>query len=347
MSTEQRLSFEEATELVTTAPFDIFSQTTGNTLTSSSSRGAAFYFQLAVVIIGIVGMAANGLVLYAMVASKQHRKHVLIFNQNLLDLVCCFFLSIMYGTKLANVYLEGVHGYWLCLTLLSEGPAWGPFVGSLMNLEAITIERYLKVVRPVLAKKKLHMWTIYSVIPFTWIGGIAVAVGVTISTTNVVNGVCYTLVFWKSHTVQIAYGIWYFLSFFVIILLIFVFFYWRILIAIRRQASVMAAHSATGSGTAQTQSKQIQTNVIKTMMLVSALFAVTWAPLQIYYLILNIHSTLTLRENVYYVTMFAGFLYNCTNPFIYATNFDPVRRVLNRLIPCKKSTEHPESIEVA
>jgi len=281
-----------------------------------------------------------------MVASKQHKKHVLIFNQNLLDLVGCLFLSMMYGARLRNTYLDGTRGYWFCLTLLSEGPAWGPFIGSLINLATITIERYLKVVHSAFAKKKLRKWMIYTVMALAWISGIVIAAAVTIPTTDVVNGVCYTLVFWKSHAAQMAYGIWYFLSFFVIMLLIFTFFYWRILMAIRRQASVMAAHSAAGASTTQVQTKQIQTHIIKTMMLVSMLFGVTWAPIQIYYLILNIHSSLTLRENVYYATLFVGYLYLCTNPFVYATNFDPVNRVLRGIIPCKKTAQPPGNIEM-
>ena len=95
---------------------------------------------------------------------------------------------------------------------------------------AITTERYLKIVHYKFANKHLHDWMIYLAMAFAWIGGIAVAVGVTVSTTRVVHGVCYTLVFWKSHTAQVAYVIWYFMSFVVIILLIFAIFYWRILI---------------------------------------------------------------------------------------------------------------------
>jgi len=87
-----------------------------------------------------------------------------------------------------------------------------------------------------------------------------------------------------------AYGIWYFTSFYVIILAIFIFCYWRILIAIRRQARMVAAHSATAgpSTAAPTVSHQIQTNVIKTMILVSAFYAISDMPLSIYYLLLNI-----------------------------------------------------------
>jgi len=33
------------------------------------------------------------------------------------------------------------------------------------------------------------------------------------------------------------------------------------------------------------------------------------------------------------------FLYICANPFIYATKFDPVRRVLKGLILCKEVSE--------
>ena len=44
--------------------------TGGNTMTSSSSPGSEFYFHLAVVVIGVIGTAANALILYALVASK-------------------------------------------------------------------------------------------------------------------------------------------------------------------------------------------------------------------------------------------------------------------------------------
>jgi len=38
----------------------------------------------------------------------------------------------------------------------------------------------------------------------------------------------------------------------------------------------------------------------------------------------------------------------CTNPFIYATKFDPVRRILENLIPCKKTPVQPiETVVVA
>jgi len=62
-----------------------------------------FYFQCAIIVIGFVGTALNGLILYALIASKQHRKLMLIFNQNLLDFVSCFFLFTTQAIKHCNV----------------------------------------------------------------------------------------------------------------------------------------------------------------------------------------------------------------------------------------------------
>jgi len=70
----------------TTAETDQVQTAAGSGMTSSPTRGAEFYFQCAVVIIGVVGAAANALIVYAMIASNQHKKQLLIFNQNIFDL---------------------------------------------------------------------------------------------------------------------------------------------------------------------------------------------------------------------------------------------------------------------
>jgi len=346
MTTGPGSCFEDPTELITTNPIEIIHKTTGSSVEASKSRGSVFYLHCAVIVIGLVGTALNGLILYALIASQQHKKQVLIFNQNLLDFVGCFFLGTSYLAKLFHIDLNGTQGYWLCLTILSEGSSWGPFMSSMINLLAITIERYLKVVHPVYAKKRLRKWMIYLTVVCAWIGGTSVAVGVTVSTTNVVGGVCYTQVFWKSQTARMAYGIWHFLSFYVILVVIFFVCYGRIFVAIRRQARVMAAYSASGSNTTQTQSKKIKTNIIKTMVLVSVLFTVTLAPGKIYFFLANVYDEFTIRETTFYTVLVVGYLYICINPFIYAINFDPVRRVLLRLIPCKKTIQPVESIEM-
>jgi len=345
ITTGQGSTFEELTEQTTPLAVEITHYTKPSSMTSSSSRGVGLYFECAVLVVGVVGMASNALVLYAMVASKQHKKQVLIFNQNLLDVVSCFLLSAMYVAILCDINLTGRGGYWLCLMLLSGGNWWGPYMGSVINLSAINIERYLKVVHPVCAKKKLRNWMIYMTIVFAWVGGSAASVAVNSSTTNVVNGKCLPRTFWASQASRTAFGLWYILSFYVIILLIFIFCYWRILVVIRRQASVMASYSAAGPVSVPNHLKQIQINIVKTMLLVSVLFAITLAPASTYAFLNNVYNVRP-GINVLYAVHFSGFLYIVINPFIYATKFDPVRCILKRLIPCNKTTEYTESIEM-
>ena len=108
------------------------------------------------VVIGVVGTAANALILYGFFASKQHKKHVLIVNQNVLDFFSILLLVVTYALKLCNFYLTGSGGYWFCMILLSENPLWCVILVSKVNLMSVTIERYLKVVYPAWSKNKLH-----------------------------------------------------------------------------------------------------------------------------------------------------------------------------------------------
>jgi len=314
--------------------------TGGNTVTPLSSLGIEFYFQCAVLVIGVVGIATNGLVLYALVASKQHKKHVLIVNQNALDLFSSFMMVVIYSFKLCNIYLTGSVGYLLCTLILSENLFWCGSLGSVINLASITIERYVKVVHSAWSKKKLREWVIYSAAAFAWISSFIYNFAVVFSTTVVVDGACYPYAVWASDMANKIQLIWFSVSFYVVPLLIFIFCYWRILVVIRRQARLMAGHDVAGPSTAQTpaqaQSNQIQFSVIQTMILICVLYAVSWLPSYAY--VLNLSLNQKPIDDGYYAALIMVFLYVCTNPFIYATKFDPVKEVLLRLIQCKKNS---------
>jgi len=253
--TTERDTIDAVTALTTGTPFVEFASNneTGSTLASPSSRGEDFNFQICVVVIGLFGTATNAVIVYALIASEEHKKHVLIFNQNVLDLVGCFFLFTRYAARLADIYLTGTPGYWLCVTIVSGLTSFSLQLSSLINLVAIAVERYLKVIHAVWSKKILRKWVIHSTMAFAWISGIVIGCAVGFPTTGVLNGACYMQRFWSSRTAQMAYGIWYFLSFYVLIVAICTFCYGRILVAIRRQARVMATHNTAGTGGAQIQ----------------------------------------------------------------------------------------------
>jgi len=51
-----------------------------------------------------------------------------------------------------------------------------------------------------------------------WIGGFVANAVPIFLTSDVLNGVCYSVAFWKSRAAELAYGIWYFVSFYAIVL---------------------------------------------------------------------------------------------------------------------------------
>jgi len=310
----------------------------GNTMTSSSSSGIEFYFHCALVVIGLVGMVANALVLYAMVASKQHKKHVLIFNQNVLDLFTSIFLIIGRSVELCNIYLTGSVGYWLCVLVVSSSLMACCLTGSIFNLALITVGRYITVVHSDWSKKKQRKWMRYVAGAISWIAAIIYNLPLVFSTTAVVDGTCYAYAFWNHKMGRVIYTVCDFVISYALILLIFIFCYWNILVVIRRQARVMASHNGPGpsTSTAQTLSAH-QSNVVKTMVLVSAFFAISWFPLYVYLLFLGLNPNPTaFPDSGVYASMLLAFFYPCTNPFIYATKFDPVRKILLDKFSCKK-----------
>ena len=324
--------------------------TTENSLTSSLLLDVKFYVESAVMVLGLVGTAANALILYGLVASRQHKKHVLIFNQNALDLFSSFFLVVTYAVKLCSIRLTGSLGYWLCVMVYSDVFIWWGITGSTINLASITVERYLKVVHPVWSKKKLRSWMIYSAAGFAWIFCAVYDFALVAMTTVAIDGTCYANVIWQNETARVIHFIWYFMSFYVIVLLIFTLGYWRILTVIRRQARVMAGYRVPGSNTGQTmQLSLVESSVVKTMILVSALFAISQLPGHIFYLLMNVNPNLAFADVAYFTTLFIAFLYICANPFIYAIKFGPVEQAILRLIPCRRSISDQahESIELA
>ena len=313
--------------------------TGGNTVTSSPPRGIEFYFQITALMIGVMGTAANALVLYALIASKQHKKNVLIVHQNAIELSTSMFITVIYITRLCNIHLTGPVGYWLCAVILSECLSWCGTHASAVNLAIITVERYLKVVYPAWSQNKLRRWMIYSAMATAWMVSFIDSIAVGFPTSGVIDGVCYGYAFWKNQTGKVIFFIWNFLSFYVIILFIFVFCYWRILLAIRRQARVMASHAASASNAAQNQYNQIESNVTKTMIYISTCYAISWLSTYIDFMIFTLHPNPTVYSIAYYGFILLAYLYMCTNPSIYATKLSPVRKVLLHLILCKKTTD--------
>jgi len=273
----------------TTAEISATAETTNiaSTLTNSTRKLAEFfdpawqlaiaiefYAQYAVIAIGIVGVAANGLVLYALIShhAKQTKKravNLLMINQNLLDFTCCILLVITFSIRVNNIYLTGALGYFLCVIFITENASNCTLLGSVLNLMALTVERYLKVVHPFWSRKYLKRWMIYAAMVFSWIGGILTFAPVVFVTVVVEDGICLGFVTWESEDAKIITFVWSFSTYFIVPVILFVFCYARIVVVMNRQMKVMAGHNVEAGhmSTSQLQSKRAKWNVIKTMII--------------------------------------------------------------------------------
>jgi len=311
------------------------------------ANAVEFYFQYAIIGIGIFGTAANALVLYGLVAyhareTKKRAINLLMINQNLLDLLSCVLLAITYSIKVSNIHLTGALGYYLCTIFINENAHSCTLHASIINLMAITVERYLKVVHPFWSKKYLKRWMIYATTVFVWVGGILIrVVPAAFVTTIVQDGVCHRFSVWESPEAKATYGFWSFISFCVFPAMLFVYCYGRIVLVVRRQARVMAAHNAQASAqtnAAQMESERVKWNIIKTMIIVSVALVICWFPVNIAPLAVSGGGEQSLSYMFLYASIFLAYLYICMNPFIYAIKHDGVKQTLAGLmVRCRRA----------
>jgi len=308
-----------------------------------------YYFRHALLAVGVVGLAANALVLYALITynaqqAKKRAINMLIIHQNSIDLTCCVLLLLTYFVG-DRIYLAGSLGYFICAVFISNSAIFCALYASVINLITLTIERYLQIVHPFWSKKHLKRWMINTAMVFAWITAIMFNVPVVLSTMVLEDGLCDVYVTWATPGGKTIYGTSNIVIFLIMPLIIFVYCYGRIVVVMRRQMRVMAGHNAeAGSSQAnasQIQSKRIKWNIVKTMVIVTVVFIMSWCPNNILYMVSD-HIPMTSHLLVgYYPTVFMIYLNVSLNPFIYATKHEGVRKKLADLLNrcrCKRQT---------
>lgn len=306
----------------------------------SRKQGTQYYTETLLIAIGLVGSAANGLVLYVLCVSKGIKKnttHVLFINQMAADMYSCVMLIVVYSLKHSNIYLEGPGGYWLCCLFISEDVMWIGLNASIMNLASITVERYIMIVHPAWHKNIFRPWMTYAVVIFTWIASIVVNVATFFSTSVVVDGHCLPGAAFANRSSLVAFGFWNFVSFFLIDSVIFVYCYSHILYVLHLRQRVIPSRNVNNDAVSELQvmkSARIEMNIIKTMIIVTAVFILCWLPSNVYLLVFFVTSDVSVLSDGYYSTEFISFLSVCINPFIYAGKYELIRR---HLMVCKRN----------
>ena len=296
---------------------------------SEHSYSAPFELIIVIICIGFIGMLANGAVLWALVSKRpKGNTKIFILNQTVADFFSCTFLLISYAPRVSKIYLSGVWGSLLCTLLFIDGLIWVGLIASITSLVILTLERYFKIVHPVLHRKHFRPWIFKAAVLVTWGNGILRNLQLGLSA-RVTNGLCADGQLLKTFGAQLGYAMFLFVWDFLIPLTVFFYCYGRIVVVVGSTRSNMADISNTLSHT----TARIQTNVIRTLILVSATFIVCWTPCEINRMLL--YTRVIPFNSSYYVIVAVAFLNAAVNPLIYAAKYQPVRKRLLNLIGCR------------
>jgi len=320
---------------------------------SSISPTVTKIFHVATVIIAVVGIAANAYVLLALLFSKNsHSSNVNVFitHQTVLDLTACTFLllGLVVNSTLKMSYSLRMFICWLFSTFAMSNTVGN---ASICGLVIITIERYVKIVHPVAYRNHYRPWMTRIGIVIPWIFGICTALIPIWTTLRTIRGRCYRGTIGSNLAEKMLWSVAKFLLQYLGPLVVFVFGYWKILAVIRRQKKqVGPSHAQTASNAAmaaERANKRREMNVVRTMVLVSVSFAICFACIRTY----NILSRLRLTPTGAYQTLvllFTVFSYTnrCLNPFIYATQYEIVRRWW-KVILCRAVSQQVQDLQAS
>ena len=364
-------------------------------------------FESCVVIVGIIGALANGLVIWVMTRSNNNNKErrassVLILHQLVLDFSSCILLIVTYLWKLTNAKLRGSLNVILCFFIGSENLQWTCLNSSITNLVFIALERYVKIVHPILHRNFYKSWMTRVSIAFTWAVGILTNFPTTWLSTDFTDGNCGAYTIWSNQD-ALGYGIFYLLVSYVLPMMIFIYCYLHIWLVIHRRGrigvveprmpavvdisleleqqgknghtsdrkyvekipnSTSDEYTCTGqkgSNTRPTKSHifsiersishphqqhdvagiaskvphyhRSKHTVLKTMVIITVLFATSWCPCSVYFFLLSLNccGSLSVTSDTWYASLFVAFLSQCLQPFIYGSKFNNVRVYVRKL----------------
>ena len=290
-------------------------------------------FQGFVVAIGVVGLIANGFVFVVMVQielKKQRSTNLLILNQVCLDLFSSMFLIPTYIVNLMNIYLADQWGYLVCFFIINEIFSWIGLVGSECCLVLIALERYAKIVRPISHKKYFRNWMMYVAIAVSWINGFLGTFPANVVSTMVTDGQCLFISPIPAGYPSVVYSVFVFIWQLLLPMFLLIYCYVRILQAVRRQAKIHTGN-VSDIHNASNSDARIQMNLIKTMIIITVIFFISWMPNEVYYFLVNLGYT-SIDSTIWSITTFFTYINVCINPVIYATQYVILNQRLKSLI---------------
>ncbi|KAJ8029218.1 Orexin receptor type 2 [Holothuria leucospilota] len=317
---------------------------------------------------GIAGLLGNALVLFVFFRTKSLRSliNLFIINQSLIDFTTSVVFLVLHVSPPISLDSNSTFHQIFCAVWLSEYTLWALLIGSSMNLSCITLDRYFAVVFPIKYRKTAgRKGTILAVtVAFTWTGGFIFDCYWAFIQEITPDGYCIPV--WKSKVLQGVIGFFIFIVTYLGPLGIMVYSYLCILWKLRVQTRLISEQNdrddqmATVSGrnrvtqfasdnggnlnhsdqnqVATKKSKRMnhaKHSVLKTMLSVSLVYAICWAPIAFSYLSYNFGGYLDFTSTFYLITKLFVDSNMAVNPFIYTFQYRQFQEALARVFGIK------------
>lgn len=326
------------------------------------SQQSVHFAEYGMFLIGMSGIMGNGFVLYCFLPNKHLRtrvRNILIIHQSVVDFATSILFLMCYGSKAAQTKkFEGLSGTIVCALLDSEAPMWLFLCESTANLVLITVERYLMVIKPAFYRVRVTKYWIFCAMMASWFMTTALLGILFFYTSGVKEGACYVVGLWPSEQLERSFCIFYLVMTFLIPVTSFVGCYGHMLLVIRKRHKVLVSchiskadrMSINVNYRRKSRITSPQSNLTKTMLIVSVCFVICWSPSHVHYLLTTFELVphLHFYGRVYRIVTYLAFSNVCINPIIYAFKYEDFKNEAKRVLRIRDpDSSHSTTIDTS
>ena len=313
---------------------------------SKSVTSTEIVIQSFVLVTGVVGIISNGVVMVSMRRRKvgSPPMNALVMNQLAMDVFSSVSIVIVYTWKLSNVHLYDTWNVVMCILIGSEDFISIGTNGSFFNLTTITAQRYWKIVFMTSYTKYYHKWITYLFIVLAWVYGFLLNFPAIYTTTDFSDGRCIPFTIWPNAASGEAFGWICITALYFLPLVIFVYCYSHILVTIRRSGQFFK-DSETVNQTRSTKQQRNEYGLIKTMIVITVVFFVFWAPVNVVFILAESKCCgVNTSGDAWQVGMIFGTVTLVLDPFIYAVRSNAVKEYFKKKLDSGVSEIHSTNI---
>ncbi|XP_073247294.1 allatostatin-A receptor-like [Porites lutea] len=280
----------------------------------------------------LVGVAGNTLSCLVIITNRAMRTpmNYLILNLAMADIMVVLFTAPRFILAHAFNHPDGLLGSFVCKLFTGGNFSWLGGSASVFSLVAISVERYFAVIHPYGTRGKLTMKKVKYVIAGCWLLAVVFNLPLFIFIDYNKN-IDFCTEFWPTTWMARAYSTAWLVLFGALPIILMSALYIRV---IRR----LWFKSQEGPRATQAAIVKSRKRVTKMVIMVSVVYAITWFPVLIIYMLNYYHEAQEYGNITYIIGILIVTFNSCVNPFVYAFVNERFRNHLKNLLqlPCLK-----------